>query len=285
MPNLSVHARCYGDFPNYCLAAKFLVLTLKCNLQTELMKITHKKVVITSFILLLSISQVQAFIGWGGFGMGWGYFPQLDLSLGTVSLSADTNYDGRIDTEASANIKRNPPGLVVGMREMARIDLTVVHNASRQTTGSPDLKFLFYKTAVTLDLRPVNLGHKRGRFKSYEEEQSRAGRVRVWLDSERKQLLLDSGNPEMRRVQWPASTSLPPKHVYVEGVSMGDSGSVMMLTLLLDNNDMGPVVDKLFGDKASWDAMMLSVWPQPRVKPYIDHSPVWKLVGNPSSVK
>lgn len=261
------------------MAGSVIVISLSCNSKKELMKKAHKKVVTTSVFLVLAISQVQAFIGWGGFGMGWGYFPQQDLSLGTVSLSADTNYDGRVDIEATPNVKRNPPGLVIGMREMARVDLAVVHNASRQTTGSPDLKFLYYKTAATLDLRPVNLAHKRGRFKSFEDEQSRAGRVRVWLDSERKQLLLDSGNPEMRRVQWPASTSLPPKHVYVEGVSMGDSGTVMMLTLLLDNNDMGPIVDKVFGDKASWDAMMLSVWPQPRVKPYIDNSPVWKLLS------
>lgn len=214
--------------------------------------------------------------------MGWGYFPQQDMSLGKASLSADTNYDGLIDLEAGANVKRNPPGLVIGAGEMAKVDIAVVHNASRQTTNdSPNLKFLYYKTGVTLDLRPVNLSHKRGRFSSFEEEQSRSGRVLVWLDEHRNSLLLDSANPEKRRVQWPAASSLPPKHVYVEGVQAGDSGTVMMFTLLLDNNNLGPIADKLFGEKAAWDALMFTVWPQPRVKPYIDRSPVWKMVNGP----
>jgi hypothetical protein len=153
----------------------------------------------------------------------------------------------------------------------------MVHNSNLQTQNdSSNLKFQYYKTAVTLDLRPINLAHKRGRFKSFEEEQSRCGRVLVWLDSNRKNLLLDSSDPAKRRVQWLASNSLPPQHVYVEGMTVGDSGTVMMLTLLLDNNNMGPIVDKLFGDKAAWDAMMLSVWPQAKPKPYIDKSPVWK---------
>lgn len=247
------------------------------------MKITHAKLILVLALSVLGSGSLHAQFGWGnfggfgGFGMGWGYFPTLDLTLGKVSLSADTDYDGRIDANAPANLKRNPPGLVVGVRELARIDLSVVHNTNRQTTNnSPDLKFLYYKTAVTLDLRPVNLGHKRGRFKSFEEEQSRGGRVLVWLDENRNSLLLDSANPERRRVQWPAASSLPPKHVYVEGVSAGDSGTVMMFTLLLDNNNLSPLADKLFGDKAAWDALMFTVWPQPRIKPYIDNSPVWK---------
>lgn len=228
-------------------------------------------------------AQFGGFGGFGGFGMGWGYFPHQDLSLGQVDISADTNYDGVMDAGASANVKRNPPGLVIGAGEMARVDLSVVHNTSRQTTNnSPKLKFLYYKTGVTLDLRPVNLAHKRGRFSSFEEEQARGGRVLVWLDENRSQLLLDSANPEKRRVQWPASTSLPPKHVYIQGVSPGDSGTVMMFTLLLDNNNLGPIADTLFGDKASWDALMFTVWPKPRMKPYVDTSPVWKMVSGPN---
>jgi hypothetical protein len=152
----------------------------------------------------------------------------------------------------------------------------VEHNTGLQTTGSPDLKFTYYKTSAILDLRPVNLGHRRGKFKTFADEQARSGRMLVWLDPGRQTLLLDSSDPGRRRVQWPAATSLPPKHVYVEGVSCGDSGTVMMLTLLLDNNNMNPTVDKLFGDKACWDAMMFSVWPHPRSKPYTDNPIVWK---------
>lgn len=244
------------------------------------MKTKLRKMQLVAALVVIGAINVYAFGGFGfGFGMGYGYFPVQDRSLGRVSLSGDTNYDGYLDSadiEAGGNIKRNPPGLIIGRRELARVDLSVVHNTALQTNGSPDLKFNYYKTAVTLDLRPVNLGHRRGRFKSYEEEQSRSGRVLVWLDRARTSLLLDSSDPERRRVQWPAATSLPPKHVYVEGVAQGDSGTVMMLTLLLDNNNLSPVADKLFGDKASWDAMMFSVWPSPRVKPYIDNPPVWK---------
>lgn len=217
--------------------------------------------------------------GGSGFGFGVGYFPVQDRSLGRVFIAADINYDGYLDTsdrDARPELKRNPPGLIVGTRELARVDLSVEHNTGLQSGGAPDLKFMYYKTAAILDLRPVNLGHRRGKFKSFEEEQARSGRMLVWADPGRKTLLLDSSDPERRRVQWPAATSLPPKHVYVEGVACGDSGTVMMLTLLLDNNNMNPTVDKLFGDKACWDALMFSVWPTPRTKPYIDNPVVWK---------
>ncbi len=236
-------------------------------------------------ILLAGVVEADAQFGGFGFGAGLGYFPSQDRSLGQVKLSGDYNYDGFLDSvdyDPTGNIKRNPPGLIVGVRELARVDLSVVHNTSLQSVsqpgspGSPNLKFQYYKTAAILDLRPINLGHRRGKFASFEEEQSRCGRMRVWLDPSRTTLLLDSADAGKRRVEWPAASSLPPKHVYVEGVSVGDSGTVMLLTLMLDNNNLGPVSDKLFGDKACWDAMMFSVWPSPKTKPYVDKSPVWK---------
>jgi hypothetical protein len=240
------------------------------------MKTKLKKTKIVAALVLLAAINAYAF---GGFGLGVGYFPIQDRSLGFVSIIADINYDGHLgggDNDPANNIKRNPPGLIVGKRELARVDLSVVHNTQRQTNGSPKLKFLYYKTAAILDLRPVNLGHRRGDFKSYAEEQARSGRMLVWLDPNRTTLLLDSADPERRRVQWPAASSLPPKHVYVEGVSCGDSGTVMMLTLLLDDTNLSPTADKLWGERACWDAMMFSVWPTPRTKPYIDNPIVWK---------
>jgi hypothetical protein len=240
------------------------------------MKTKLKIVKIIAALMAIGAINVYAF---GGFGFGMGYFPNQDRSLGAVSIAGDINYDGYLDgsdRDPGSSIKRNPPGLIIGTRELARVDLSVVHNASLQSKGSPDFKFLYYKTAAILDLRPINLGHRRGNFRSYEEEQARSGRVRVWLDHNRTTLLLDSSDPERRRVQWPAASSLPPKHVYVEGVTPGDEGTVMMLTLLLDNNNLSPTADKIFGEKASWDAMMLSVWPSPRTKPYIDNPRVWK---------
>ncbi|MCF7785113.1 MAG: hypothetical protein K9N47_03270 [Prosthecobacter sp.] len=249
------------------------------------MNLNKKLLASCAVVAVLFAGAVEANAQYGGFGFGLGYFPSQDRSLGVSKISADTNYDGlldSVDSDAGINVKRNPPGLVVGTRELARVDLSVIHNASRQTAsqpgspGSPKLKFLYYKTAAILDLRPINLGDRRGNFKSFEEEQSRAGRMRVWLDASRTTLLLDSADAGKRRVEWPAASSLPPKHVYVEGVSVGDSGTVMMLTLLLDNNNLSPTADKLFGEKACWDAMMFSVWPSPKIKPYVDKSPVWK---------
>lgn len=244
-------------------------------MKTKLNKIKLIAGVVASVVVAGAINVYAS----GGFGFGLGYFPDQDRSLGRVSMTADINYDGYLDSSdlgSGPDIKRNPPGLIVGTRELARVDLSVIHNTNLQTSGSTNLKFMYYKTAAILDLRPVNLGHRRGRFKSYAEEQARSGRMLVWLDPGRRTLLLDSSDPERRRVQWPAAISLPPKHVYVEGVSCGDSGTVMMLTLLLDNNNLSPTADKLFGEKASWDAMMFSVWPSPRTKPYIDNPVVWK---------
>lgn len=241
------------------------------------MKTKLKTLTVVTTLAAIGAINVYAF---GGFGFGMGYFPNQDRSLGTVAISGDINYDGYLDAsdrDPGNSIKRNPPGLIVGTRELARVDLSVVHNTQLQSPkGSENLKFMYYKTAAILDLRPINLAHRRGHFKSFAEEQARSGRVLVWLEPTRRTLLLDSSDPERRRVQWPAATSLPPKHVYVEGVSCGDSGTVMMLTLLLDNNNLTPTADKLFGDRACWDAMMVSVWPTPRTKPYFDNPPVWR---------
>jgi hypothetical protein len=251
------------------------------KMKTKLNKVKLMVGIVATIAAAGAINVNAQFAGFAGSGFGFslGYFPVQDRSLGRVSLAADINYDGYLDVGDRDNrpeLKRNPPGLIVGARELARVDLAVEHNTALQTNGSPELKFMYYKTAVILDLRPVNLGHRRGKFKTFADEQARSGRMLVWLDPDRKTLLLDSSDPERRRVQWPAATSLPPKHVYVEGVACGDSGTVMMLTLLLDNNNMTPTVDKIFGDKACWDAMMFSVWPSPRAKPYVDSPVVWK---------
>ncbi len=83
-------------------------------------------------------------------------------------------------------------------------------------------------------------------------------------------------------MQWPQSTGVPPKHVYVEGVTPGDTGTVMLLTLLLDDTNLEPVADKFFGEKACWDALMLSVKGSGVPKPYVDRSPVWLHSGSSS---
>lgn len=234
---------------------------------------------------------VTASAQWGNpVGFGWGptmmrpssyyrFYGSRFGTMGQVKIASDLTYDTKINAY-DANLgnagKRNPYGLIVGSGEVSKLLLTCRPNADRQPgLGNPKIQMPFHLLVASLDIRGVNLSRKDGRFASFEEEVATCGRILVWLDHTKQYLLLDSADPERRRVEWPYSTSVPPERVFVEGVVPTQPGGGFYITMALDDSNRQGL-SKLFGEPAVWDRQMISV-KQPGVepKPWADPSPVW----------
>lgn len=221
---------------------------------------------------------------WGGGFGGWGHggWNMQSNPLGRVQIQGDVNFSSQIDEGDAAmgnEPKRNPHGLIIGAGEMTKLILTCQPNAYRQRqVGEPKVKMDFYKLVSVLEVKGVNLGDKKGRFSSFEDEIASCGRVLVWLDSTRRQLLLDSSDPTRRRVEWQWASSVPPERVFVEGVAPTQPGGALIVTLELDDsNKQG--ISKWFGEPAIWDRQLISVGTKRKPKPNIDRTPVWTVTG------
>ncbi|MEZ5384387.1 MAG: hypothetical protein R3F13_02605 [Prosthecobacter sp.] len=222
--------------------------------------------------------------GWGPSYVGWGLGGWSNQSnpLGRVQIQGDVNFSGKID-EVDAGMgnepKRNPHGLIIGAGEMTKLILTCQPNAYRQRqVGEPKVKMDFYKLVSVLDVKGVNLGDKKGRFASFEDETATCGRVLVWLDSTRRHLLLDSSDPTRRRVEWQWASSVPPERVFVEAMSPTQPGGALIVTLELDDSNKRGF-GKWFGEPAIWDRQLISVGTFGKPKPNIDRTPVWTVTG------
>jgi hypothetical protein len=231
--------------------------------------------------------------GWGGFGpgfayQGWGnyypyayYFSPNPYSpyLGKVKIEGDVDYNKKIDSQDAAlgnHPKKNPYGLVIGAGELTKLILTTQPNPDRQVqVGKPKVKLPFPILVASLEVRGINLGHKRGRFASFEDEVAASGRVLVWLDHTKRHLLLDSSDPARRRVEWPYANSVPPERVFVEGIVPSQPGSAFIVTLTLDDTNRKGL-SKIFSEPAIWDRQLITVHvPGVHPKPWFDSSPVW----------
>lgn len=227
-------------------------------------------------------------------GFGWGptlmrpsgyhsYYTSKYGLLGKVKIEGDVNYDtiiGGYDRALGNAAKRNPYGLIIGSGELSKLLLTCQPNADRQPgIGAPKVKMPFHQLVASLDIRGVNLSRGDGKFATFEDEVAYCGRILVWLDHTRRYLLLDSADPERRRVEWPYSNSVPPERVFVEGVQPTQPGGAFIVTMTLDDSNRSGF-SKLFGEPAIWDRQMISI-KQPGVtpKPWKDASPVWTNAG------
>ena len=222
--------------------------------------------------------------GWafwaGGFGSGNFYnHSPANPYMGTAEIKADVNYSSVIDLGdkmMGKDAKFNPGGLLIGAGELTKLLLNIQPNGERNPTiGEPSTKMPFHILVGSLELRGVNLGHRKGKFKNFEEEVATCGRLLVWLDHTRKHLLLDSADPARRRVAWPYANSLPPERVFVEGVTPTQPGGAFIVTLELDDSNRRGL-SRLYSEPAVWDRQFISVIPKGVTpKPYEDTTPVW----------
>jgi hypothetical protein len=147
-------------------------------------------------------------------------FKDSERRIAKLDIDGDLNYNGTINNDdpgSNGAFEVTPPGLIVGEGEMTKIVIRL--NPYRiDFTG---------EMVLTLEVAGVNRAVRSGQFDSFEQEVASTGRIRVWRDPSRRQLLLDSADPERRFVEFVADEThypynLPgvhPRTVYVEGVS------------------------------------------------------------------
>lgn len=232
-----------------------------------------------------------------------------ERKVAKLDIDGDMNYDGTIDNfDPSDNgaFESTPPGLVVGEGEMTKILVRL----------SPYRIDFRGEVVIGLEIAGINRAIRSGQFSSFEEEISSTGRIRVWADPARTELLLDSADPEKRYHEWVADdrtypANLPgiyPRTIYVEGVSVagaydssgkavvsgkgtipaeGYSGDLRLL-MTVSHREQGtpreeyPDYRKRFvkSFRTSFDHILFTVRKEPQVKDFINNNAegVWLSV-------
>lgn len=200
--------------------------------------------------------------------------------IAKVAIDGDFNYTGTIepgDPGAHGAFKRTPPGLVVGVGEMSKLLLRIVPYRVDWTGDA----------VIALEVVGINRSDPSGLFDSLEQEVANTSRVRVWRDAARTELLLDSADPNLRRVEWEMDNTrtamggaitgmnLPfqsyPRAVYVEGISphgpyLGD----IRLLITCEHRDAEEDGRPSFGRfRSAWNHMLMTVTPEPMAKEFV----------------
>jgi hypothetical protein len=133
--------------------------------------------------------------------------------LTKIDLDSDLDYDGTINNEEASDqlsVEHVPPGLELGVGELTRMVLRLkVYDEA--FAGDLD---------VSLEVTGINRDSASGSFPAGGSGQ--VGRIKVWLDQARTELLLDSGDSSKLVKTWTYEKGKRsggiPKTVYVEGV-------------------------------------------------------------------
>ena len=215
--------------------------------------------------------------------------------IAKLDIDGDMNYDGTIDNDDPADngaFEATPPGLVIGEGELTRVMVRV----------SPYRVDFTGEIVVTLEIEGINRALRSGQFASLADEVASTGRVKVWRDAERTELLLDSADQDRRVYEWVVDdqvwpTNLPgvyPRVVYVEGISesKGYPGDLRLLATISHrpkggNRENYPALRKslLSAYRTSFDHILFTVRNQPQPKEYINNNAegVWSAVDKVAS--
>lgn len=221
-----------------------------------------------------------------------------ERQIAKLDMDADMNQDGVLsNTDPADNgaFEATPPGLLLGEGEMTRVVIRLL----------PYRVDFDGEVVVTLELEGINRGARTGEYESFDEEIANMGHVRVWRDSSKKQLILDSRDDSKRVVEFTTSYktypyNLPitvPRFVFVEGVKSSPrfTGDIRLLATVSHRSPHGqPAVDpnsaqpvtaskqpievapeekKKVGIKSfrtSFDHILLTVQKQPKPKEFIN---------------
>lgn len=176
------------------------------------------------------------------YGQRTNRYGRREQRIAKLDLDGDFNYDGTIDNDDPADngaFQQTPPGLVLGSGELSKLVLRL----------NPYRLDIDGEIVVTLEAAGINRGDKSGEFENFAQEMAATGRIRVWKDASRKVLLIDSGDPERRFVEWvfnrdmyPANVPrVVPRTVYVEGMKPSPkfSGDLRLLATVTHRKDGG----------------------------------------------
>jgi hypothetical protein len=215
------------------------------------------------------------------FGQKLNRYRDLNRRIAKLDLDADLNMDGIIqqgDPRDSGAFESTPPGLIIGVGEMTKIVVDVI----------PYRIDFDGDVVVGFEVSGINRAVAEGVFSSFDEEQRAVGRIRVWADGNKKQLLLDSADPAKRLVEFSVEAmrypaNLPnaiPRTVYVEGVRpsgayMGD----MRLLATISHREKGQAPNQdpartqnppLKRFRTSFDHILFTIEAQPAKKDFVN---------------
>jgi hypothetical protein len=201
--------------------------------------------------------------------------------IAKLDVDGDFNYDGVIDNNDPADnglVQSEGAGLVLGVGELSRLAIRL----------SPYQQDVTTRVRFELEVTGINRAIKTGAFNSLEEENASVGRIRVWADAGRKQLLLDSAHGDRRVWSVEMDNLLPdtilnsvPRAVYVEGISPSGQylGDLRLLARIIDvRADSAAQKRGLFsklagvGFRPSFDHILLTVQSYPHKKAYVNNN-------------
>jgi hypothetical protein len=146
-----------------------------------------------------------------------GSYSNFARALAKVDIDGDFNYDGQIDNADPGDngpVQTTPPGLIVHTGKLTKVVLRV----------SPKGLAFDGEAVVTLDVRGINRGDASGEFGSPDEAAAMTGRIRVYADAGKSQLLLDSVTKPSHSWSFTQEVfnanqpNMLPRSLYIEGL-------------------------------------------------------------------
>lgn len=166
------------------------------------------------------------------FGQRINSWKDTERQIAKIDLDTDLNQDGVLSNTDPADggaFEATPPGQVLGEGEMCRFVIRL----------SPYRVDFDGEVVVTLEVEGINRSAATGEFASLDEEIASMGHIRVWRNKDKKELLLDSRDPNKRIKEFTTQYktypyNLPiavPRFVFVEGVKTSPihSGDIRLL--------------------------------------------------------
>lgn len=198
--------------------------------------------------------------------------------LSKIDLDGDLNYDGTINNEDPSNqgqLEYVPPGLEIGVGELTR--LVIRHTVY-------DLEFAG-QLAVTIEVAGINRESASGSFPAGGDGE--VGRIKVWRDETRAELLLDSGDPQKLSKTWiyekgKLSGGIP-RTVCVEGVKTSGKfeGDLRLMALSAQSPDGAATGSSSALSQTAFDHMLVTVRKTPVAKEFVNNNAegVWSSPG------
>lgn len=230
------------------------------------------------------------------YGQKLNRYRDLNRRIAKLDLDADLNMDGVIrqgDPRDSGAFEATPPGLIVGVGERTKV---VVHLTPYRIDFEGDV-------VIGFEVNGINRASADGLFSSFEEEQRAVGRIRVWRDATKQELLLDSGDPNKRLVEfsvdamrYPANLpNIIPRTIYVEGVRQSGAylGDLRLLATVSHREKgeapntqidraQNPVLKRF---RTAFDHILFTIEAQPAKKEFVNNNAEGVWIGPRSNDK